>query len=1042
MTWLARQLGVWALLLALPALADPAKRITFEGNIRAILRAHCLDCHGAETEKEGNLDLRLVRFALQGGDSGPALVPHDPDASRLVQRIRDGEMPPGKGKVSSDELAQLEEWIRQGAPTQNPEPQTIPDGLGVSTEDRQWWAFQPIRSPDLPFPILDPHLRRPADVLVAKNLPAGVSLSPDAGRDILLKRLFFDLVGLPPTRDDIEHFLADTTPDAWERLIDRTLSSPQYGERWARHWLDVVGYADSEGGTPNDAPRPFAYRYRDYVIDAFNGDLPFHQFITEQLAGDELAGPIVGDLSPRQVELLTATGYLRMAADGTGSGDDSPEARNQVVADTIKIVSTSLLGLSVACAQCHDHRYDPILQRDYYSLRAVLEPALDWQSWKPPQARLVSLYTDENRRKAREIETQAQQMAVERQALLHRYLMEARQVQLNKFDEAIRGPLRAALDTPADKRTPEQQQLLAQNPSVQIEPGTLYQYNQAAADDLKSFDQRIAEVRSQKPVEEFIHALVEPVGLGAMTRRFHRGDYRQPLETITPAVPTVLAPENQSIPLSGSAEKFSSSRRRLALARWLTGPDNPLTPRVLVNRFWMHHFGEGLVKTPADFGRLGTPPHQPDLLDWLALEFRTREWSLKQLHREILESTVYRQSSNRTSSLASSDPENRSLGRRPIVRLDAEILRDRVLATTGTLETTLHGPASPLTVDETGQVIIDPAQRRRTIYTTQKRSQPVALLQAFDAPVMQTNCEARSASTVATQSLMLMNGSFMLDQAYQLSQRIRRESASGIPAPLASQLVSIGGQPLTPTWQFGFGSAQPTADLPFHPLPHWTGSSWQGGPELPHGEVGWATLSAHGGHPGKNPGFATIRRFTSPIGGRLAVRGSLVHPSENGDGIRASVMVQGQALVAEWVARHAQVQTNIDAIEVHAGQTVDFLVDCREHETSDSFGWEVVLALTRNDGTLTEFSSTAGFHGPIAVGSPITTSHIALLWQSCYQRWPTDHELRAALSFVQDQLANLISDPTKVPAGRTAEDQSLTHLAHVLLSSNEFLYVD
>jgi hypothetical protein len=602
--------------------------------------------------------------------------------------------------------------------------------------------------------------------------------------------------------------------------------------------------------------------------------------------------------------------------------------------------------------------------------------------------------------------------------------------------------LRTALDTPVDKRTPEQQQVLARNPSVHIEPGTLYQYNQAAADDLKSFDQRIAQVRSQKPVEEFVHALIEPVGLGTITKRFHRGDYRQPLEAVAPAVPTVLSPENESIALSGSAEKFSSSRRRLALARWLTGPDNPLTPRVLVNRFWMHHFGDGLVKTPADFGRLGTPPYQPELLDWLALEFRTRQWSLKQLHREILESTVYRQSSSRSSSFASSDPENRYLARRRILRLDAEILRDRVLATTGIMETTLHGPAAPLAVDETGQVIIDPAQRRRTIYTTQKRSQPVALLQAFDAPVMQTNCEVRSASTVATQSLMLMNGSFVLDQAYQLTERTRYESQGFLPANLTSQRVSIGGQPMTPTWQFGFGSAQPTAELPFHALPHWTGSSWQGGPALPNIEIGWVTLSAHGGHPGKNPGFATIRRFTSPKGGRLSVRGVLHHPSENGDGVRASVVVQGKALIGEWIAQHNEVETKIDTIDVDAGQTVDFLVDCREHETSDSFGWEVTLTLTKQDGTVDEFSSTAGFHGPIAVGLPITTSHIAHIWQACYQRWPSDEEIRASMSFVKEHLDNLISDPTKIPAGRTAEDQSLTHLAQVLLSSNEFLYVD
>lgn len=1035
------------LILLLPfgftaAQADP-EILTFEDQIRPIFRTHCLDCHGAEVDKEGNLDLRLVRFQLAGGDSGPALVPGNPDESLIVQRIRSGEMPPGKGKVSEGEIAKLEEWIRGGAQTKAPEPETIPDGLGVSMEDRQWWSFQPIRRPAIDLPLKNSRVRSPIDALVAASLPEEVTLSADAQSEVVLKRMSFDLVGLPPTQDEIDRFLSDHAPDAVERLGDRLLASPRYGERWARHWLDVVGYADSEGGTPQDAIRPYAYRYRDYVIDSLNRGVPFDQFIEEQLAGDELAGPIVGDLSPRQIELLTATGFLRMAADGTGTGDNTPEARQQVVADTIKIVTTSLLGLSVACAQCHDHRYDPILQRDYYSLRAVLDPALDCTNWKPPQARLISLYTAANRRQAAEIEAEAQKVAAERQARQDKYLAEASQKELNKFDEPLRAQLRKALDTPADKRSDEQKLILDQNPSVNISPGVLYQYNAAAAEDLQKMDQRIAEIRSTKPTEEFVQALVEPTGLWPTTHRLHRGDYRQPLEAVSPAAPTVLTPENQQVLFSGHEEKFSTSGRRRALAQWLVGPENPLTARVLANRFWMHHFGNGLVTTAADFGRLGTPPTQPALLDWLADELLSSGWDLKRFHREVIASTVYRQSSAHDPTLTSRDPENRLLARRSLQRLDAETLRDRVLEASGSLEPSMHGPADPLAVDDSGQVIIDGSHRRRTIYTTQRRSQPVALLQAFDAPVMQTNCEARSPSTVATQSLMLMNGSFILDQSALIADRARREPAKELPAELASGIAAIGGGSASPIWQFGYGTAEAGAEgeTRFTPLPHWTGSTWQGDAQLPSAGTGWVMLSAHGGHPGKNPEFAAVRRWTAPKAGTVTIGGALQHPSENGDGVRGRAILNRRDVVGEWMAEHGTVETKAPALEVNKGDTIDFVLDCREHETSDSFDWRLVVTQS-DEGRSREYSSVDGFHGPVTAGDSITAEEVTRVWELCYRRRPTRRELESSVQFLSEHLEELRSDPSRTPAGRSPEGQSLTHLAQVLLNSNEFLYVE
>ncbi|MCA9072490.1 MAG: DUF1549 domain-containing protein, partial [Planctomycetaceae bacterium] len=373
---------------------------------------------------------------------------------------------------------------------------------------------------------------------------------------------------------------------------------------WARHWLDVAGYADSEGYTTADAQRPWAWKYRDWVIRSFNADKPFDRFIAEQLAGDELMGNRVGDLTKEQIDLLTATGFLRMAADGTGSGANTPEGRNQVMTDTLKIIGTSLLGLSIQCAQCHDHRYDPIPQSDYYALRAVFEPALDWHAWKTPQARLMSLYTESDRKQAAAIEAEAQKLATEKSKEQAKYIDQALEKELLKYEESQRAALRDAYKTPGDKRTPEQKALLKKHPSVNITPGVLYQYLPKAAEELKKFDQKIKDVRAKKPREEFVRALVEPAKHLPETKLFHRGDYQQPKQTVKPAALTVTTPEGERIEFPINADSLPTTGRRLAFARWLTSPDNPLFARVIVNRVWMHHFGKGLITTPADFGKL------------------------------------------------------------------------------------------------------------------------------------------------------------------------------------------------------------------------------------------------------------------------------------------------------------------------------------------------------------------------------------------------------------------------------------------------------
>jgi mono/diheme cytochrome c family protein len=409
--WVLSVIACTGLVARVPAADRPAdsEPMTYEEQVRPILKANCFRCHGGEEETKGGLDLRLRRFMVAGGDSGPAIVPLKRDESLLYDRVRSGEMPPVDRKLTADEVATIGRWIDAGAPTARQEPQKLDPGLEITAEERAFWSFQPI-PPNVPIPTFtaNDRVRTPIDAFLAQALRAsGLSFSLDAPQAALLARAYFDLIGLPPSREELADFLADPGPEAYEKAIDRLLDSPHYGERWGRYWLDVAGYADSDGYAAADSPRPFAYKYRDYVISSLNADKPLDQFITEQLAGDELASGGLKNLANENIERLAATGFLRMAADGTAAGGGDEElARNQVVADTIKIVSTSLLGLSVGCAQCHDHRYDPIPQADYYRLRAVFEPAYNWKAWRAPQQRLVSLWTDADRAKAAEVDAQ------------------------------------------------------------------------------------------------------------------------------------------------------------------------------------------------------------------------------------------------------------------------------------------------------------------------------------------------------------------------------------------------------------------------------------------------------------------------------------------------------------------------------------------------------------------------------------------------------------------------------------------------------------
>jgi hypothetical protein len=764
--------------------AEPA----FNAAVRPILKAYCFECHGEGEKLKGGLDVRLQRYLTKGGDTGPAIAPGKPDSSLLLERITTGEMPPGKKKLTAAEIGVIRQWIAAGAKVEAPEPETLAKGFIITEDDRKWWAFQPIARPAIPS-----RASHPIDAFVqAKLQSVGLAPNPEADRLTLIRRVTLDLTGLPPSPDDVEAFLKDRSAEAYEKLVDRLLASPRYGERWARHWLDVAGYADSEGGAPEDPIRATAWKYRDYVIRSFNADKPFDQFIREQLAGDEMVKPPYPELPPAELDKLVATGFLRLAPDPSGvPGVDQKLVRNQTITDTVKIVSSAFLGVTVGCAQCHNHRYDPIPQSDFYRLRAILEPAFNLPKWTAPAGREVSLYTAEERKMAAAVEAEAAVMDKARVAKQDSYIEATFQKELAKLPMAMRDSARTARNTPEAKRTPEQKKLMQEHPSLNVSAGSLYLYDAKAAADLKAMADAAAALRAKKPVEQFVRVMTEPAGPPPATRLFNRGDPDQPKETIAPGGLSIL---DGSLPLAAPEKPTAtgSTGRRLALANWLTDAKHPLTSRVIVNRIWMHHFGKGLVPTPGDFGRLGERPTHPELLDWLASDFVASGWRVKRLHKLIVTSATYKQASTSRGA----DPDNKLLARFPLRRLDAESLRDSILAVSGKLNDKMFGPPVPVMEDDAGLIVIGKANRdgaqyklgdesvpageesRRSIYIQVRRSKPLHVLDTFDWAKSEPNCEARVSSTATPQSLMLLNGEFLQQQAEFFAERVRKDAGT------------------------------------------------------------------------------------------------------------------------------------------------------------------------------------------------------------------------------------------------------------------------
>lgn len=787
-------------------------QLKFEADIRPILKAHCWHCHGEEEKVEGQLDLRLVKFMQKGGEAGPAVVPGDAAASLMIRRIESGEMPPSEKKVLAEELVKIKTWVAQGAHTARPEPETLVLGSQWTEEERNFWAFVPVKRSTVPVVTRPDLVRTPVDAFLLKALEERqLEYSPEANRRTLIRRLSFDLLGLPPTPEEVDAFENDPSPTAYEDLVERMLARPQYGERWSRHWLDPVGYADSDGYTEEDPVREWAWRYRDYVIRSLNDDKPFDQFITEQLAGDELLTPPYEKLTPEQSELLVATGFLRMAPDGTGGSVADPSvARNDVVADTLKIVSSSLLGLTVGCAQCHNHRYDPISQVDYHRLRAIFDPALDTKNWRAPGARLVNLWHPEDHAQADKANQEIAEVNGQRTLALNVIVDSIFEREVEKLDPELQGAARLARSTPAEKRDEFQQTLLKDNPSLNVDGGSAILYEPGKiAEHNKKFDDLLAAAMAKRPAQNMVACLTEVVGQIPTSHVLSRGDVNQPREAVEPGDLSILGDRVAAIPTKDPARPTTG--RRLAYARSLTSGTHPLVGRVLVNRVWMHHFGRGIVSSVGDFGVLGAKPSHPELLDWLADELVRGGWSLKHLHRVIVNSTAYRQSSQRTPALDQVDPENKWLARMSMRRLEAEVIRDSVLGVSGCLSDQVGGAPVTVLPDEVGQIVVAMGMRdgngiligksdgmgaslnRRSIYVQVRRSMPLGIMEPFDVASTNPNCDVRNQSTAAPQSLLLMNSDLVLKESDRMATRIVSEVGTDI------------GTQIRRGWQLAFG---------------------------------------------------------------------------------------------------------------------------------------------------------------------------------------------------------------------------------------------
>jgi hypothetical protein len=734
----------------------------FEKRIRPVLVDKCYSCHSAGAEKiKGNLVVDTREGLLKGGDTGPSITPGHPDKSLLIRALRwqdeEFKMPP-KRRLPADVVADFETWVRKGAPDPRISNTSASKRPAINiAEARRKWPFSPLAEPAVPAVSGPPWERNPIDrFILAKLQEKNLRPAPDADKRTLIRRVTFDLTGLPPTPEEIDLFLADSSDAAFSRVVERLLASPAYGERWGRHWLDVARYADTAGDN-SDFPVPQAYKYRNYILAAFSGDKPYDRFILEQIAGDLL--PWKSDLERR--ENLIATGYLASAKRFGSRVDDYPW--HLTIEDTIDNLGRTFMGLTINCTRCHDHKFDPVTNEDYYALYGFFEstrypwPGIELKQYQENfiplvGADVVEKVDHERAAKKAELEAAAKQFEADKK----------------HYEKAVE----AALDGEADRIKDVVNDLTRRIDSLRKGSGSVLK-------EPLPYETAYAVCEAPRPGNTKVQIKGDPAKLGReVPRRFIEVLGGQPL----------------------SSDARGSGRRQLAL--WIADPANPLTARVMANRIWQYHFGKGIVQTPSDFGRQGRPPTHPELLDWLARRFIESGWSVKAVHRLILGSRAYRMSSDGDEAAFALDPSNDLLWKFRRRRLEAEAIRDALLAVSGTLDRQVGGPhpfPAMATWDYTQHkpflAVYD--NHQRSVYLMAQRVRRHPFFGTFDGAETNMSTPFRITSTTPLQALWMLNDPFVHEQASAFAARLLKER-SGVAARIDRAYgLALGRAPST-----------------------------------------------------------------------------------------------------------------------------------------------------------------------------------------------------------------------------------------------------
>jgi hypothetical protein len=730
---------------------------TSASDVAPLIAEKCASCHGHAT-KMGDLDLETREGFLKGGKHGAPVVPGNASESRLYKHLTGALQPlmPFGGHLSEQEIATFKKWIDAGANWDFGTVTTKSSTHKFTDAQRRYWFFQPVAKPAA---------SSVDSLVVAKLQEKGISQNPRADKVTLLRRASLDLIGLPPTPEETAAFLADQSPEAFAKVVDRLLASPHYGERWGRQWLDVARYADTNGFKADEI-NPNIWRYRDYVIQAFNQDKPYDRFIREQIAGDELY--------PDSIDAHIATGFLRQYTDETNQ-PSMENRREELLMNITDATSSAFMGMTYGCAKCHDHKFDPILQKDYYRLQAFFANVRANDQY----IALTGPELAEVKARQSEWESKTSDIRGAIHALTDPIAAADREAYMLRFFEGTREAIR----TPPEKRTPYQALLAFQGlPQVTYTDAALG--NKLKGEQKKQFQELAAQLKqfdALKPNPPIAQTMIDNGPDAPATFVLAGGSWSAPKEEVNPGFLSILDSSDAKI----TAPNANTTGRRTALANWLADPKNPLTARIMVNRIWQGHFGTGIVATSSDFGIMGERPANQQLLDYLAATFVESGWSIKKIHRAIMLSNTYQQSSLTQEAGAKADPDNKLLWRYPRHRAEGEVVRDAMLVTSGELNPKMGGPgirpALPEGVNTSGYagwaVTKDEAEAsRRSVYVFVKRVLTYPMFEAFDAPTSEESCPRRFSTVVPSQALTLMNDTFVLEWSRQFAGRVLNDA--------------------------------------------------------------------------------------------------------------------------------------------------------------------------------------------------------------------------------------------------------------------------